>query len=202
MKKKEKPEAGLIPNPSINVELSQSDLISVIISDQVSEWETKLEEANAALNKFDSEFHPNSLITQGLKRIISEKCGVYGGLEISGIPNYQNFLIEEKGYPLNIGASTNVNGIQIHVSYQIPFPIIISDMKSEIKVLKDKLEERKKILNEIISLQENIDNQSRYESKIRSNIAKRILADQGNTDLLNNLENMRKSIFSDKKLLG
>lgn len=205
-KKKSSGEAQLVefvPNTSINVELSQSDLISVIMSDQVEIWEKELEEENQKLSKFDSEFNPNTVFTEGIKRIIREKAGVFGTIELDGRGiNYRNFLSDShEHYGTSLSARMNLNGIQIGIAFNIKHKMIKDSMPEELKLLKTKSEERNAILSAIVKLQDNIDNQSRFESKIRASISKKILTQQGNETVLENLKAMRESIFSDRQLL-
>lgn len=205
MAKKKSGEAQLVefvPNTSINVELSQSDLISVIMNDQIEIWEKELEEANKKLSDFDASFKPDDIFLEGIKKIVREKTGAFGTVEIGVTPGYANFRnYGQYGHDTQVGTVVVTNGIKIHLSFNIPTSIVKDSMKAELKFIETKDEERNAIINDIVKLQENIDNQSRSESKIRASISKKILAQQGNENVIENLKAMRESIFSDKKLL-
>lgn len=194
---------SFVPNTSINVELSQSDLISVIMNDQVEIWEKELENENEKLSQFDKEFNPQTVFADGIKRIVREKAGVFGTIELNdGSINYRGYLNDNNDrYGTNVGARLDLNGIQVDVSFNIKNKIIKESMAGELKLLEDKAKQRKTILDAIVKLQENIDNQARFESKIRAAISKKILAQQGNENVLENLKAMRESIFSEVKLL-
>jgi hypothetical protein len=199
-KEQEVTQLEFVPNTSINVELSQSDLISVIIQDQIEIWENELKEAEQKLSDFDSEFKQDLVFSEGIRKIVQEKCGILGSLELEARISYSSFK-RNIHYPVQLGARQNLNGIEIGISYQIPAQLVQKAMHAELSLLEAKEKERTALVSDIIRIQELIDNQSRFESKIRAEITRKILKEGGNEKVASNLEAMRIAIFSDKKLL-
>jgi hypothetical protein len=199
-KAQESTPVGFVPNTSVKVELTQSDLISVIMMDQIEIWEKELKEAEQKLSDFDSVFNPDKIFNDGIAKIVREKCGTFGAIEINNPGNtYVSF--NRSNYPIQVSARQKMNGVEINIDYQIPNGMVKELMKEDLKLLKSKEEERVALVNDIVRIQDLIDNQSRFESKIRAGITRKILNEQGNGDLSQNLEAMRIAIFSDKKLL-
>jgi hypothetical protein len=188
------------PNTSIKVELSQSDLISVIMADQIEIWEKELKEAEQKLTDFDTDFKPDEIFNAGIGKIIRDRCGIFGTIEMQYKSSYLGFR-RSNNYPVQVGARQDLNGIDVSISYQIPPDMVKKLMKSELDLLENKEKERVALVSDIVRIQELIDNQSRFESKIRAEITRKILNEGGNEGLSKNLDAMRVAIFSNQKLL-
>lgn len=221
MKKKTDSKAALTvvdlknANPVLEAKLSQSDLVSIVVNEQLEIYETLKaelqEKANIAKEKVQEILKdiimlkiPKALSTYGEidKEKLSNQC-LQGNLSDTILDIIEPATNKSHGYPpqfsfsiVNItkkSALTVQNSASVTLTFDDKFKNVF---KKELTTLAAAKKVKKEINTELVEVLNKIANMSRTESKIRAEIAKRLLnATTEGQGLSNQLETLRKNIF-------